>query len=59
MKNVGKMCELDAAIVEASTMGCSVRKRADEIQQIKTLNNLSCAEAVKRVQKQRERNRQW
>lgn len=34
--------------------GCSARRRAEEIQQIKTLNKLSYAEAIKRIQEQRE-----
>lgn len=36
--------------------GCEVRKRAVQIQQVKTGNNLSYSEAVKRVQGQRETN---
>lgn len=35
--------------------GCEVRKRAVEIEQVKAVNNISYAEAVKRVQDQREK----
>ncbi|CAJ1074158.1 uncharacterized protein LOC114158190 [Xyrichtys novacula] len=35
--------------------GCESRKRAVEIQQVKTANNISCAEAVRKVQKQKKR----
>ena len=38
--------------------GCKVRKRAVEIQQVKTVNNISYAEAVKTVQGRRERKKQ-
>ncbi|XP_013859124.1 uncharacterized protein LOC106514416, partial [Austrofundulus limnaeus] len=35
--------------------GCEVRKKAAEIQQVKTVNNISYAEALKTVQGQKER----
>ena len=38
--------------------GCEVRKRAVEIQQVKTVNNISYAEAVKTRTKEKGRNRQ-
>jgi len=51
------MWELNVAVVEGITVayiGCSVKKRADEIQQEKIVNNLSHAEAVKREQEQKK-----
>jgi hypothetical protein len=36
--------------------GCNVRKRAEEIEQVKVVNNISYAEAVKKVQEQKRNN---
>ncbi len=47
------MHKISAVIVGVTYSGCNVRKRAEEIEQVKVVANISYAEAVKKIQEQR------